>query len=414
MRGSQGLRLTIASSRRQAPDMPRIQPSNSGSVAWFAAVALVCGVGCGFNSPGSGNNGGSDAAGVDGPPVVDAPGDIDGGSGMSCYGPSGWQVCFAPAPTGSVTLPSTINTDGGAPCLGTQPMGWASPQPAACFIVGDAITVPGGGTKVNGAKPLVLVARSSITVAGALDVARHRGATAATPTECPNFSQTPDVPDATIGGSGGAGGSFMTRAGNGGLGDMGVQIGVANPADAAAPTHLRGGCPGQVGGAAMASDAGTPGTGGGSVYLVSGGDIALQSAINASGAGGIGGKNRAGGSGGGSGGMIVLYSSTLTVSPTKVLMANGGGGAAGSQGTAKGNDGSDPSVTTPLVPTAGGISATGGQGGQGYPATGGALDGAAGGSGGGGGGGGGGAAGYIRSNKPLTGATVSPPVDIVP
>jgi hypothetical protein len=347
------------------------------------------------------------------PPGIDAPGGIDGGSGMACYGPSGWQVCFASAPTGSIILPSTINTDGGSPCLGMQPMGWTAPQPAACFIVGDAITVPSGGTKVNGAKPLVLVARSSITIAGVLDVARHKGVTVTMPTDCFNFSQTPDAPDISVGGSGGAGGSFMTRAGNGGLGDGGTQQGLANPADAVAPTHLRGGCPGQEGGASSFGDIGTPGAGGGSVYLVSGGDIALQSAINASGAGGGGGRNRAGGSGGGSGGMIVLYSATLTPSLTPVLMANGGGGGAGSPGSIKAPDGSDPSVTSPLTPAAGGATSSG-QGGQGYSATGSALDGAVGASIGGGGGGGGGAAGYIRSNHSPTGATASPPADIIP
>jgi hypothetical protein len=187
----------------------------------------------------------------------------------------------------------------------------------------------------------------------------------------------------------------------------------------AAPNHLRGGCPAQVGGASAAGDAGRVGFGGGSVYLVSGGEIILQKSINASGAGGEGGtnKNNAGGSGGGSGGMIVLYAATITVTvpplpaPAPVLMANGGGGGGGSQG-ARGGDGSDPSLTGALFPAGGG----GLTGGKGYsvmnPTD---VDGSNGSqTGSGGGGGGGGGAGYIRSNKPLPGAIVSPMVDLLP
>jgi hypothetical protein len=398
--------------RPQAFGVRRIPSSMSGNVAWFAIAVFVCGIGCGFRSQGVVGNG-SDASidaprpPLDAPQGFDAPQDIDAGPGVTCYGPSGWQVCFASAPTGALNVPNTINTDGAAPCLGAQPMGWTAPQPPACFIVGDTITVPGGGTVVNGRRPLVLVANRLITVAGVLDVSSRRGDTGTPPSECQPFNQGPGVPSNGVGGGGGAGGSFMTQGGNGGNGDGGTQSGQASPADTTAPTHLRGGCSGQAGGAAAAGDVGTVGLGGDSVYLLSGGEIVIQSAINASGAGGGGGNKRAGGSGGGSGGMIVLYSSTLTLSVGSVLMAHGGGGGGGS-GNGRGTAGSDPSLTLPLLPAAGGDN-----GGQGYPATMNALDGTGGASGGGGGGGGGGA-GYVRSNQPLTGAIVSPPADIVP
>jgi hypothetical protein len=288
-------------------------------------------------------------------------------------------------------------------------MGWASPQPAACFIIGDTITVPTGGTNVNGGKPLVLVAHRLVAVAGVLDVASHLGDMVSPPTECRAFSQVPNAPEVGVGGSGGAGGSFMTRGGNGGLGESGSQSGQANAADVTAPTHLRGGCSGQAGGALAAADAGIPGAGGGSVYLVSGGEIDIQRAVNASGSGGGGGNARAGGSGGGAGGMIVLHSPMITWSMTPVLIANGGGGGSGSQG-AKSPDGTDPSVLYPLLPVDGG-----GNGGSGYPVvTPSDADGINSSLASAGGGGGGGAAGYIRSNKPLTGVMVSPPADIVP
>lgn len=399
--------------------MRHIDPSSSVIISWFTAAALAGWTGCGFHSPGSGNNGGIDAT-VNGQDVDGAVDPIDAALG-TCYGPPGWQACFTTPPSGDVVLPGTINTDGGAPCLSTQPMGWVAPQPPACFIIGDTITVPsgGGGTTVNGSKPLVLIAKSMIKVSGALDVASHKGNLGTNPSECQGFTQTPNMPGTGVGGSGGAGGSFRAKGGNGGNGDNAVQNGQASPADAmAAPDHLRGGCPGQTGGALTTDDAGAVGFGGGSIYLISGDEIALQKSINASGAGGGGGvQNFAGGSGGGSGGMIVLYAAAITgpslSAPAPILIANGGSGGGGALQNTKGGDGSDPMVMSALLPVSGG----GPNGGKGYSVTNPTdVDGASGatGTGGGGGGGGGGGAGYIRSNKLLTRVTASPMVDIVP
>jgi hypothetical protein len=398
---------------REAPDVRHLPSPPSVSFSWFAAAALVGWAGCGFSSGARGIDASVDTQGPDVP--IDTP------PGVTCYGPAGWLVCFNPVPSGDVTLPAMINTDMNtkAPCLTAPPMGWAAPQPAACFIVGDTITVPAGVTDVKGSKPLVLVANRLITVAGVLDASSTRGEPPTLPTECLAFSTNPDPPGAsTVGGGGGAGGSFMTRGGNGGDGDNGSLNGQSGLADTVPPTHLRGGCPGQAGGAAAAADAGTVGRGGGVVYLISGGDIAIVGAINASGAGGRGSDKRAGGSGGGSGGMIVLYGATITVTPASppaaVLMANGGGGGGGSTG-GKASDGSDPSLLFSLASAPGASVNNGGDGGKGYPvATVNELDGTGGPSNGAGGGGGGAGAGYIRSNKPLTGATVSPAADIVP
>lgn len=385
-----------------------IQPSCSRTISWLAVVAFAGWAGCSFNASAPGNNGNHDASvggQLDGPaaPPIDAP------PGATCYGPAGWQACFTTLPAGAKMLPKDINTDGGAPCVAT-PAGWGAPQPAACFIIGDTITVPGGGTTATGRKPLVLVAKSQITVTGVLTVATTKGAQ---PTECQAFGKDPNpAAGGNVGGGGGAGGSFITRGGNGGSGDNGSQNGQAAPFDLAAPAYLRGGCPGQAGGAANPPEAGDPGLGGSSVYLLSGGDIALQGAINASGSGGGGGDKRAGGGGGGSGGMIVLYGATITIpaapAPAPVLIANGGGGGAGSTGN-KAGPGGDPSVTSATAPTPGG-----GNGGSGYPATANVLDGNGGQGNGDGGGGGGGAAGYIQSNHPLPGVTVSPSVILYP
>jgi hypothetical protein len=348
----------------------------------------------------------SDAASDTGDLQTDAA--TDGSSGTACYGPLGaWQVCLSSVPTGSVTLPSLLDTDASPICLAAQPSGWTPTQAPACFVVGESVTV--GAASVTGTRPLVLLAQNEIVVNTLLDVASHHGgkpAPASPSNACQPFGRIPQ--GGGIGDGGGAGGSFMTRGGNGGVGDNGQrQNGQASPPEATAPIQLHGGCAGQPGGTSAVNNAGA---GGGAVYLVSRGSIVVSGVINASGGGGSGDTKRTGGNGGGSGGMIVLYGTTITAT---TLVANGGGGSSGGSSTVLGADGDDPSTTLPLASVPGGQNGKAGDGGGGFPATANALDGAGGLSGAGGGGGGGGA-GYIRSNQPLGSAIASPPADIVP
>jgi hypothetical protein len=186
-----------------------------------------------------------------------------------------------------------------------------------------------------------------------------------------------------------------------------------------APMQLRGGCPGQPGGAGKPGDGGA---GGGAVYLVSTGTLSITGDIDVSGAGGAGVDSLHGGGGGGSGGMIVLHGSSITTSSSSILIANGGGGGGGSAkagGSMKGVDGHDPVLAVPIAPAPGGTggifnAGAGGDGGSGFPAfvsTSPGLTGQAGDAGAGGGGGGGGG-GYIRSNQGLGAAAVSPATDI--
>ncbi len=372
---------------------------------WLAAGVLVGGGGCSFRaSPsgqGPGDASGGDASGVDARTVDAAPGTV-------CYGPPGaWRVCLAASPTGPVGLPLTLDTDTSSLCLQAQPAGWTQAQPPACFIIGDTVSVV--ATSVTGTRPLVLLAQTRIQIDNLLDVASHHNTAgaAASSSACMAFGQNPSGG----GGGGGAGGSFMTRGGNGGRGDAGQsQNGQSSQADGAAPTRLRGGCSGQFGSGSGLQQAGA---GGGAVYLVSGDQIVIAGAINASGGGGSGGNNRSGGSGGGTGGVIVLYGATIATTAATVVAANGGGGAGGGSQTMKGVDGGDPGFTLPLVAATGGSNGVAGTGGAGFPETGNALDGTGGPSNDGGGGGGGGA-GYIRANHDLAPATVSPPAEIIP
>lgn len=353
----------------------------------------------------------------------------DGGSGGSgdgsmagkpnpvCYGPADgpWRVCLAAAPPNPITLPAEIDTDKSILCERDQPAGWMPAQPAACFILGMTIMTSAmpvlTPTRVTGQRPLVLLADTTISIATLVDVASHRTdnndrMVASPKASCRPFSQAPGAGDGN-GGGGGAGGSFTTRGGNGGRGGSDNENGQAALADPAAPTALRGGCPGQVGGDRSDADAGA-GRGGGAIYLLAGGAITIAGVVNASGAGGSGGARRTGGSGGGSGGMIILHGASISIGSAGTVLANGGGGAGGGLQSADGIDAQDPEVLTPMNAAKGG-----GNGGNGFPAVDNELDGTGGATDNDGGGGGGGGAGYIRANHPLGSPTRVSPAAIV-
>jgi hypothetical protein len=120
---------------------------------------------------------------------------------VECYGaPGSWQVCLESLSLDRISLPLSLNTDGSTLCLQVQPVGWAASQPASCIIVGDTVTVPTPGTRVQGRRPLVLVARSLIMIVGVLDVASHRGDRDTLSSECQPFSRDPEDPDIAGGG----------------------------------------------------------------------------------------------------------------------------------------------------------------------------------------------------------------------
>lgn len=401
-------------------------------------MALAAAPGCGFSSSAAkpGVDGGPGGPGIDAPPGTGS----DGGTGVDappsgttpvCYGPTGWQVCLDAKPTGQIQLsgalpdPGIFDTDHSEQCLKTTPASWTATQPDACIVAGDTLGV--ASLSIVGNRPLVLVAETRINVTVLLDAASHRnssptarvGAGTAAAADCKPF---PSNPGSGPPGAGGAGGSFMFPGGNGGTGDgTSVPGGQAATGFVGGPSKLRGGCAGQPGAGGKADDGGA---GGGAVYLVSAGTIAISGTIDVSGAGGAGQDNLHGGGGGGSGGMIVLVAATITPSGAAALIASGGGGGGGSAQSGammKGQDGHEPNLGMPLVAAAGGMGGVlnfgeGGDGGAGYPAdatTVPLLGGHSGDTGAGGGGGGGGG-GYIQANHGLTGAAVSPPVSPPP
>ncbi len=330
-----------------------------------------------------------------------------------CFGTGNFEACFPDTPGGSKTLDGTLDTTASTMCLPSQPTGWTNRHTAACFVVGEMITI--NNVSVSGNRPLVVLGKT-IQVNGLLDAAAHemmptKVAPGAPYPNCPPFGDVPSTN--TSGGGGGAGGSFMTTGGSGGAGNNSIggnHGGVTAGADAGPPSSLRGGCPGQAGGNGN-NPGGAGGGAGGAVYLAASTSIAFGGSgiINTSGSGGHATSQQGGGGGGGAGGMIVLYAPDITGNGR--LLANGGGGASGSaNGT--GTAGNDPNTTMPLVQAAqvSGPSqcCTGNVGYAGQMDAGPGGGGASGQSGGGGGGGGG----FILTNKPL-GSMVSPPATMM-
>lgn len=283
-------------------------------------------------------------AAVDGKIYLDAP-----ASGVVCYGAGFAHPCFASAPTSSLTINGQpINTDSAMCSTTVTNLG------GACVIAAGDLTIA-GAVNATGSKPLVLVAATTLTISGTLDVASHRGGQIGAGSIPPTDTTSCDPGTAPGTSGGGAGGSFGTAGASGGAGG-----GAAGTPGAIKPASLRGGCSGQDG---NNGTFGMKGRGGGAVYLIAGTSITITGQINASGASGSAGKiGDGGGGGGGSGGLIALDAPSVT--STGVIFANGGGGAQGSGNSTTGADGKEP---IGLAPSGGSgqISGNGGVGGSG-------------------------------------------------
>ena len=282
-----------------------------------------------------------------------------------CFGADPVTICFAqPLTTALVITTQTIETSSGS----TACMAYTSPQSVdACVLAGSSITIESGITLTgHGARPLILVSASAISIAGALDVASRRDQALGAGADMPGCMDG-IAPSGTVSQVGGGwGGSFGDKGGDGGdgSGDNGGKAGTAF-----APATLRGGCPGSNG--ANGADAGGRGHGGGAVALIAKSSIQISGIVNASGsAGGGGGQGFAtagGGGGGGSGGMIRLDAMTVTVSG--LVFANGGGGGEGASTSNNGGDGLEPTAPGGAGAGGSGRAGSGGDGGSGSFAT---------------------------------------------
>lgn len=358
-------------------------------IAWMSLAA------CGFPRP-------ADLVGSDAGVGLDA----NDSDNDLCLG-NFVHICVA-APTQPLVIsePMTLDTMTSPLCVSVRSGG------AYCVVAATDLTIfrP---LRATGKKPLVLLARGTITTGDTIDVGSHRAmvpetGAGADPASC-SVGTLPGTFQEAAGG--GAGGSFAGMGGNGGA--SGEASGGISGAVTPAITELRGGCAGQDGAHVINVDSGLAGHGGGAVYFIAGNSISLHGDVLAGGEGG-GGVSSGGGAGGGAGGMIGFDAPSVTV--TRAVVANGGGGGEGGDaftGTTT-HPGQDAVSFLPAPGGAGGNDAggNGGSGAAGATAGSGKLGGAGtmGPAGQAGGGGGGGGAGVIKApaNANLS-TSVSPP-----
>lgn len=261
-------------------------------------------------------------------------------TGPFCYGTAPMQPCFDTEPTGLVTLTGVYNTDLNCPFPRTL-----DGREVCVYAATDIVVV--NKARFSGAKPLVLVGVFSISIgvgavldlSSSIDPITMRAGAGADPIGgCGTQSAPAALQD------GAAGGSFASKGGDGGQGNLGETPGVAAAAQAVA---VRGGC---QGGKNVNNALGGPG--GGAVYLISNA-LMQDGLILATGGGGSGGGDSAGGGGGGSGGYIGVDVETPVLTGQGRLVAAGGGGGGGGCMGSSGGRGTDATAAS----TAGGSGA---------------------------------------------------------
>ena len=129
------------------------------------------------------------------------------------------HLCVPTTPTGTVPLPSNLDTVTSTLCRTDVTDMAGNPVNSYCVITGGTIA---GSTTATGTRPLVLMSSGDIAIA-TLDVASHRGmpdgaAANSSMRKPPGASQTGGGGGG--GGFGGAGGDGGNGAGNGGKGGM--------------------------------------------------------------------------------------------------------------------------------------------------------------------------------------------------
>ncbi len=359
----------------------------------FCWLLLIAASGCTFQVPGATGSagGGQDAA----PDLTNGAPPIDLGDGADAdlatpppatLQPSHVAPHYLTDGTCDLTVASTIDTanrrvDGNA-------------VPAGCMFVMDqesggldvavlavkSFSSP-GTVSVTGNRGLVIVATTTINIAGTLDgsaklgLAGPGGDPQGTGTGAGNHGlHANPYSDA-----GGGGGSYGSAGGTGGIGSyMGTTVNPAAASSTYGMATLASAAPGGSGGGYGSSEAcnsghgGDGGGGGGSLQLSAGTSITISGAVNVGGGGGGGGCqpsaiDEGSGGGGGSGGAIFIESPVVMISGG--LWANGGSGGGGASGTGTatgsgGNGGNGAmSQTGATIGTSGGTN--GGAGGLG-------------------------------------------------
>ena len=334
-------------------------------------LALVVLAGCSFQ-PGAGSDAAGprdgaadsgDAVAIDAPAIpIDAPAVFD-----VAHVPDAVVVAFdatASVTFANVTLdtgsnggmPPSVNValPAGAHLLTSAQLG-SGPE-LAILEVGD-LTIT-GTLRVVGGRPLVIIAKTTISVAQ-LDASATK--------QTPGGGGYPPRMGPGAGGDGAISGSADSGGGGGGYGTAGG-AGQASGAAAAGTAGavygttdlatLDGGSGG--GATAPTCNGHPPGAGGGAIQLYAGTSITITGSVRANGGGGAGGQSCANvgmsGAGGGAGGAIYLQTPQLLGSGLVLAQGGGGGGGYDVASQNNGTDGEDGATT---IAAAAGGTATG-------------------------------------------------------
>jgi hypothetical protein len=249
----------------------------------------------------------------------------------------------------------------------------------AVWSVGSFTVMPGATLTVTGARPLVIIAASTVDVRGhiaAYGDAALPGPGGLAAASGPGMGGSGGKASANdISGGGGAG--HATAGGAGGKKNAGV-AGAAGLVANANGAALVGGSGGGHGGGFAAGTCSDPtrgrgGVGGGAIQISAIGKIlvATTGSVDVGGGGGAGGckdnganDDYRGGGGGGAGGLVVLESvAGIQIDLGAELAAAGGGGGEGGGGNQMGQDGQ--AGPYPSFPASGGNAVGGGSGGSG-------------------------------------------------
>ena len=176
------------------------------------------------------------AAGCDRVFALELPTDAPGIDAQQCFGTGALALCLAEAAAAelqvAVGASTTIDTDV-ADCAS-----YTGADPELCVIAARTIQID-GVLLGKGSRPLVLIATTTATIGGKIDVASNIFVRAAGSDLADCVAGT-----ASSGGGGGGGGSFGGRGGDGGGGNTSTTNGgIASPV--VPPIRLRGGCAGR-------------------------------------------------------------------------------------------------------------------------------------------------------------------------
>lgn len=311
-------------------------------------LLLICASACTFNPDTKSQEGAS----TDGS-ITSNDGAVPGPDSMTCFDLSARHVesCALTEPDGALDL------SGGTFVYDSDALTFTGPDGPVSHtrdVVGDVVVILGTTVRIQsdavfrgvGTRPLMIASHGDLLVAGTIDVSSNDANLGAGHDFAGCGSSAGGVGESDIGGAGGGGGGgFGDVGGRGGdgdsnmnAGDDGIAIAGEGGIAVAAPTIIRGGCPGGNGGEGSPGKVGTGGASGGAIQLTAAGTITVTGMIHAGASGGLGDTNDAGGGGGGSGGYIGLDAPVVDVSGG-TLAANGGGGAGGGDDANSGGPG---------------------------------------------------------------------------